>query len=118
MTALSTDIKTFLTTGSVSNVYRGSKPAEPDNIVVISHSGGYARSMSGTMVEEPTFQIIVRNTTFDTAETLCNTIKDLLHGKNSTRILAIMQQGDINYLGRDQKNRHEFSLNFRCYYRR
>lgn len=114
--ALTGDVKSLLT--GVSNIYRGSMPSTPDNVVCIYNSGGYERDSSGTEVEEPTFQIVVRNTDFDAAEALCNTIKDLLHGKSTTKFLNIFQQGDILPLGRDENNRTELSMNFRCYYRR
>lgn len=114
--SLTSTIKTMLT--SVSNVFVGSIPATPDNVVGIYNTGGFARSLSGTKLEEPTFQIRIRNSSYATGETLCNSIKDLLHGKTATGILIIAQQGDILDLGRDEQNRQEFSMNFRCYYRR
>ena len=119
--SLLTDVKALMT--GVSSVYLGSMPDKSDhtvdNAVAIYNTGGYARSLSGTYVEEPTFMIKVRNTSYATGETLCNTIKVLLHGKTSTKLLMIEQQGDINDLGVDStKLRHEWTLNFRCYYRR
>ena len=114
--ALTSDIRTMLT--SVSNVFIGTMPDTPDNSVCIYPSGGYARSLSGTYLEEPTFQIIVRNTSYSAGETLCNTIKDLLHGKSTTKILMIESQSDILNLGKNESNLNEWSLNFRCYYRR
>ena len=113
---MTSDIRTLLT--SIPNVYIGSIPTTPDNSVCIYNSGGYSRSLSGTFVEEPTFQIRVRNTSYATGEALCNTIKDLLHGQTTTKLLMIEQQGDILGLGRDESNRAEWSMNFRCYYRR
>ncbi|MFA5432298.1 MAG: minor capsid protein [Candidatus Paceibacterota bacterium] len=114
--SLTTEIATLLT--SQTSVYIGSIPATPDNIVAIFLTGGFPRDMSGTLVEEPTFQIRVRNASAATGETVCNTVKDLLHGKSSAAVLMIQQQGDILSLGRDEKNRSEWSMNFRCYYRR
>lgn len=114
--SLTSEIKTLLT--SVTGVYIGQMPASPDNAVCIYNTGGYRRSLSGTMVEEPTFMIKVRNTSYATGETLCNTIKDLLHGKTTTSVLMIEQQGDIQDIGRDTNNRQEFTMNFRTYFRR
>ena len=114
--ALTNDIKTLLS--GVSNVYIGSMPITPDNSVCIYPSGGYPRDLTGTFVEEPTVQIRVRNTVYTTGETLCNTIKDALHAKSSAKLLMIEQQGDTLNLGRDESNRSEWTLNFRCYYRR
>lgn len=114
--SLTTDIRALLTT--VSNVNIGTMPPTPDNAVCIYNTGGYPRSLSGTEVEELTFMVKVRNSIYATGETLCNTISNLLHGATSTRILMIQQQGGINDIGRDESNRPEFTMNFRCYYRR
>lgn len=115
------DVKSFLS--SVSNVYLGSWPNSPDNVVALYPSGGYPRDLSGSMVEEPTFMVKVRNTSYPTGETLCDTIKDALHGQNNVTvngndILLIEQQGDVLNLGRDENNRQMWSINFRLYYRR
>ncbi len=114
--SLTSDIKTLLT--DISNVYIGHMPASPDCAVCIYNTGGYPQSLTGTFVEEPTFMIKVRNTSYSVGEALCNTIKGYLHTKTSTKLLLIEQQGDILDLGRDQSNRPEWSMNFRCYYRR
>lgn len=114
--SLTTEIKSLLTT--MSNLYIGSMPTTPDNCVSIYNTGGYDRSMSGTEVEEPTFMIKVRNTSYATGEALCNTIKDLLHAQSTTKVLMIQQQGDTQDIGRDESNRQEFTINFRCYLRR
>lgn len=115
------DVKSFLT--GVSNVYLGSMPDTPDNMVGIFATGGYPRDLSGNMVEEPTVMVKVRNTSYSTGETLCDTIKDALHGQNNVTknghdILLIEQQSDVLNLGRDENNRQMWSVNFRMYYRR
>ena len=102
----------------VSNVYTGNMPDSPNNAVCIYPTGGYPRSLSGTQLEEPTFMIKVRNTSYAAGEAVCDTVKDLLHGKSSGGILMIEQQSDINNIGRDEKNRQEWTLNFRSYFRR
>lgn len=114
--SLTNDVKSLLS--SVSNVYRHSMPSKPDNAICIYRTGGIGRSSSGTKLEEPTFQIKVRNKDPDTGEALCDTIKDLLHNKTTTKLLCIFQQGDIQALGRNQSNIDEWTLNFRTYYRR
>lgn len=115
--SLVADIENLLT--GVSNIYIGSLPATPDNVVGIFNTGGYARSMSGSEVEEPTFQVRVRNTSYATGEALCCSIKDALHGvAGNGKFLMIQQQGDIMDLGVDENARHEWSINFRAYYRR
>jgi hypothetical protein len=117
--SLLTDVKTLLTSGGITTTIRiGKMPSSPDNCITLYYSGGYARSLTGTMLEEPTFQVRVRNAEYDDAITDCNAVKDALHGETTTKLLMIEQQGDILPLGYDQNGRPEFSLNFRTYYRR
>jgi hypothetical protein len=118
--SLLSEVKTILTIGGVSTtkIRIGKMPSAPDSVIVLYNSGGYARQMTGTMVEQPTFQVRVRNADYEAAVTDCNTVKDLLHAQSTASILMIEQQGDIQDLGPDQNGRPEFTLNFRCYYRR
>lgn len=108
-------VETLLT--SVSNLYIGNLPSTPDNAVSIRNSGGYPRSLSGSFVGEPTFQVRVRNTSYATGLALCETIAAALHGKTTAKLLMIEQQSDILDLGRDESSRNEWTINFRCYYR-
>lgn len=110
------EIQTLL--ASVANVYVGSQPTAPDNVVTIYNSGGFPRLLSGSFIEEPTVQILVRNSSYTTGETVCQTVKDALHGKSTTKIMVIQQMGDIQDMGRDSNGRQEFSLNFRMFYKR
>ena len=114
--SLLTEAKALMT--GVSGIYIGALPSTPDNAVGLYRTGGYPRSLVGTELEEPTFMVKVRNSSYATGEALCDTIKDLLHGSTTTKMLMIEQQGDILDLGRDENGRHEFSINFRTYYRR
>ena len=110
------EVETLLTT--VANLFIGSMPSTSDNVVCLYNTGGYARSMSGTFVEEPTFQVMVRNTSYEAGEALCETIAALLHGKSTTHLLMVEQQSEVLDLGRDENSRSEFSIKFRCYYRK
>ena len=113
--SLLSEVKGLLTT--VSDVYTGSMPSSPDNAVCLYHSGGYPRDMTGNFVAEPTFQVRVRNTSYATGAALADSIVKLLHGKTTTNIMMIQAQSDVLDLGRDESNRSEFSVNFRCYFK-
>jgi hypothetical protein len=114
--SLLSDAKALMT--GVTNIYIGSMPETPDNAVCLYNTGGYPRDLSGSEVEEPTFMVKVRNTSYATGEALCCTIKDALHGYIGGKFLLIQQQGDVLDMGRDASNRQEWTLNFRCFYRR
>jgi len=114
--SLVADVAALLT--SISNVYKSGLPESPINAVGLYPSGGYPRSMTGTKVEEPTFMVKVRNDDPEVGLALCDTIKDLLHGASTTKLLAIFQEGDVLHLGPDNNGNEEWSINFRCYYRR
>ena len=114
--SLTTEISTMLST--ISNVFIGSMPTTPDNSVCIYNTGGFPRGLTESKLECPTFQIRVRNTSYPTGAAQCDTIKDLLHGKSTTKILAIFQMGDVLDVGRDSNNRPEFTINFQVYYKR
>jgi hypothetical protein len=84
-------------------------------------SGGYNPAMSVHKMEyeHPTFQVKVRDSSYPAGYARCEAIKDALNGNkeqtiNGHRYLIIRQMGDIISLGRDIKNRSEFSLNFEC----
>lgn len=114
--ALTAEVASLLTT--VSNVYLGNLPDSPDNAIAIIPTGGFARDLhfgNDSILREPTFQIIVRNASYATGEALCETILGLLSGKTTTNIKVIQQMSDIISLGRDQNNRPNWSINFRCY---
>ena len=112
--SLMTEVQTLLS--GVSGLYVGYMPDTPDNAVAIYNTGGYARDMSGSAVEEPTFQVRVRNASYAAVEIVCRTVMEKLHRKNATKLLMIQSQSAVLDLGRDDSNRPEWSMNFRCYY--
>ena len=99
-------------TGSVSNIVEGSMPTTPDNVVVIRRAGGTARDVALPRIQEPYFQVRVRNTSYAAAETICDTIKELLHVYRGGNFLIIRQSGDTLDLGRDENNRAVLAVDF------
>ena len=98
--------------------YIGNMPDLPNNAVCIYPTSGFNADLAGELIREPTFQVKVRNTSYATGYTLAETIQITLHGINANgNFLLIEQQGDIMDMGRDESNRQEFTINFRCYYR-
>jgi hypothetical protein len=118
------DIKTLLT-GIESNIFLGDKPETPDSLICIYPSGGYNPLVdhSRNIIDRPTFQIIVRDISYSSGITRCEAIKSTLNGISNQTIngsfyLSIYQQGDVLHLGKDTKNRTEFSINFRTQIRK
>jgi hypothetical protein len=120
--SLLNDMKTLIPAdvAPASSIFIGDYPDTPDNIITLFHSGGFDPSHSFTAkeFEEPTFQVRIRNTSYAMASEKGELIKDALDGRtelviNGNRYLSVFQQGDILPLGKDSKNRTEFTLNFR-----
>jgi len=113
--SLSTEVKGLLT--SIDNVYIGTLPPTIDNCIAFFYTGGLPRGLTESKLKQPTFQIRVRNTSYSAAETLCDTIDDILHGHTDANILLIRAMGDKIPIGRDANNRQEFTMNYKSYYR-
>lgn len=104
-------------------IFTSFQPASPDNcITILDTAGTEPNEISG--LHFPTFQVIVRNTDYQTGRALFESIKTLLHStKNMTigntyfyYILLITEGGHIgdDGNGRDEIGRDEWSCNFRC----
>lgn len=105
-----------------TDLFKGFLPDSPDDCVAIFDTGGIEPDRD-IPTGDPTFQIIVRSTDYETADTLINSIVDLLHQKRNSTIgttyyYYIYLLGEKGHIGRDAKNRDEFSVNFHCKIRR
>lgn len=119
--SLLVDIKSLLTSVS-SDIFLGDLPDTPDDCLALYQSGGQdAVHLLGAGVDEthetPTFQVRIRNTSYATANTKAESVKDILDGLvnqtiNSNVYISIYMQGDINSLGRDDRNRINLTVNF------
>lgn len=99
-----------------SNIYIGSKPDEPDNLICLYHTGGFppVNMISGGILRQPTFSIIVRDVNYSSAYTRAEAIIGTLNGVvNTNDYISISLYNDIFQLGRDDNNRTELSINFR-----
>ena len=126
VTGLTTDIKSILTRINPT-IYRNDKPDTIDNLMVIYQTGGqpalHAMGVQPPSLEKPTFQVLIRNTSHDTAELQAMQVKNILDGLtkltiNNTRYEVIFLEGDIIHLGRDDRERTQFTLNFVAWIKR
>ena len=101
-----------------TDLFISEMPTEPDNCVCVYDYPGEAQGLFGH--EHPSVQIKVRNRDYQTGYNLCRDLKYGLHDEynnttiNSTRYIRIHCITDIFPLGRDEKNRYLFSINFRA----
>ena len=101
-------------------VQYGQTPDEPDNITVLNFYGGNSptRSLgkSKPTIREPFVQVKVRNASYFNAVELIEKHISILESISGTyggkKITKLSQSGDIIPLGRDSKNRYEFTVNF------
>lgn len=112
------DIESLLT--MESNKFLGDKPDTPDNLCCIYTSGGIDPLTTldkVSKIERPSFQVWIRDLSEATAITRCEAIKNALHNLTNQTVnghfyLSIEQNGDLIPLGRDNRGRIEFSINF------
>jgi len=99
-----------------TDLFLASLPDTPNVCTVLLDSGGNAQGEFG--YEYPRVQIIHRNTDYITGYDFMRDVKYYLHYArnneiwNGTRYIQIAVRSDILYLGIDDKNRYQFSLNF------
>ncbi len=102
------------------NVQYGQIPDKPDNVTVLNFYGGNTPTRSlgkaKPTVREPYFQVRVRNTSYfnciDIIDKHIEILESISGEYGHKKITKITQNGDIIPLGRDSKNRYEFTINF------
>jgi hypothetical protein len=121
--ALLEDVRSLiisLTTESSSIIFIGDIP---DNVNSLSLflTGGintvYDIGNKSTILSSPTFQIIIKDSSYSTCNTRMENIRTKLDGYSgtmSTKYITIFKQGDIFDLGKDKHNKSILSLNFVC----
>lgn len=104
--------------GTVSeDIFVGRMPDTPANAVVVINTNGQTPSKYVSDLRFPTFQIIVRDESYEDGATKAKEIRDLLHGKyglewDSGYIMRIHAQQEPGHIGVDTIGRDEFSCNY------
>jgi hypothetical protein len=98
-------------------------PDDRNNIIGIFTTGGETPDIY-LPTANPSFEVLVRDTTQANAYSKISNIVALLHEKYNLQLVDdgnyyfyILLMGEINTLGRDDKQRIEYSANFRTYIR-
>ena len=112
------DISTLLT--AESNIFIGDMPDSPNSLACIYQTSGFNQeiNLNKESIERPTLMIKVRDTSYVNGLSRCEVIKTAINKITNTTInttfyIEIFVTGDINILGKDEKNRWQFSMNFR-----
>ncbi len=103
-----------------TDLHMGREPANPDNVVTIFDTPGFAPQLTFAQGEDyfyPSIQIRVRNNDYLAGWALINDIKNLLHGKgaetwNGTLYSLIKCSVEPALLDFDDHNRARFVVTF------
>ena len=101
---------TGLTSGT--NLFIGSEPTTPSDVVTVYDSGGYApdQTLDGSyFINRPTVQVRIRNNSYATGYALAETIRDTLQAVvnqtvGTTRILGVFTVSEPAHLGKIDTN--------------
>lgn len=103
-----------------TNLFKSYMPDEPNALVCLYDTGG-AEPDIDIPTGSPTFQVMVRDSNTESAHDLIHEIAELLHRKFNVRLVeggayfySILLLGEPGGIGRDNKNRDEYSANFVC----
>ena len=103
-----------------TDVKQGQLPDTPDDVIVLNLNNGnspsYSLGIRKPFIREPMIQLMVRNKSYVDAvhevERCIDIILQTSGDVGGKHILKITQFSDILHLGRDDKNRYLFSINF------
>lgn len=108
-----------LSLGTVdTDIFVSALPPTIDNCIAVYDTTGLPPH-EYLPVRQPTFQIIVRNSSYVTAKAKIDAIRQALHKlanftQSTVYFYAILATSDGGYIGKDANGRHEFSINFRA----
>lgn len=90
----------------------------PDNVICIFDNPSHQPDRY-IPTAVPDFQVYVRNKSYTAGKTKADSIMDLLHQKANVELISgsnyfyyIMADTEVMFIGRDDKGRCEFSVNF------
>jgi hypothetical protein len=103
------------------NIFRGFIPNDVTGTVFCVRPTGGLLPDIDLAIENPTFQIYLQSDTYDAGYTKMQQIKTALDkfrgrvlGTGTIFFFYIYAQQSIGYIGRDDKGRDTFSINFLC----
>jgi len=102
-----------------TDIFIGGLIDSPDNQISIDQTGSVEPNRENP-IKDPTVQILVRNTAYDTGLNKITAIYDLLHQKNDSIVLeaggvdvmACFALQEPTHILKDESDRHIFTCNF------
>ena len=95
----------------------GGVPERVDSVISVVDSPAHASPHPNVPEESPTVKILVRERDYDAGYSQCKAITDLLQSLPSQdidgkRVISCLAVGSPNWLGWDDNNRGQWSMNF------
>lgn len=117
-------VATYLQTNGVgtlaSNLFISYLPDSIDTCVAVLDTGGMTPDIY-LPTKEPTFQVLIRATTYDAGKTKLETIRSLLHNRynnylvnGETYVYSIQALSEGGHIGQNERGQDEFSINFKA----
>lgn len=123
---VATYLQDTLSLGTIgTNIFINRLPDSPAAAIAVIDTGG-AEPDTQVPVKRPTFQVLLRNTNYDNAKAVLNSVRDGLHNKfpgnsttglltaGGTHILSMMAISEGGSIGQDEAGRDLMSINFIC----
>lgn len=100
-----------------TNIFVGYMPPDVNGIAVLDTGGMQPDKYIPT--KDPTFQVFIRSSDYDTGKTLLEAVRSDLHRKanitlGSTFFYFVLALSEGGHLGRDENGKDLFSINFHC----
>ena len=121
--SLISEVRQYLIDESIIDESAIFAPYSPDVdgvMIAVRDTGGTAPD-TYIPIENPTFQIYIRQTTYALGEAKLNTIRDLLHRQSNVQLVVdgiyfyfIAAQSNGGWIGKNENGMHEFTINFYC----
>ncbi len=128
MNSPSVDISGLLETEGIgtvgTDIFTSKEPDTPNKCVTLYDTGGFEPDLTDVVCDKPTIQIKVRGEKgkgATAAYAVADTIKRYLHGLHNedidsvSRIILVKSMSDIIFLGYDDRDRVQYTLNFEIY---
>jgi hypothetical protein len=103
-----------------TDLFYGYVPAEPDACIAVLDTGGMEPDTE-LPISNPTFQVLVRSTSYSLGRSKLDQIRDVLHKVQNEQLVGdgeyyyfIFALSEGGHIGRDENARDMFSINFRC----